>query len=139
MTLHLVKMAVGVKSIDHLAAVQSRRMPVDGKPLHVRTRNMPRRADAILDGGSIYWVIKGYIRARQRILGLDRKTDAEGRSYCEIRLDRELVKTQLIPRKPQQGWRYLEEAGAPGDLSSGDMDASLPPEMAAELRELGLL
>jgi len=139
MTLHLVKMAVGVKSIDHLAAVQSRRMPVDEKPFHVRTRNMPRRADAILDGGSIYWVIKGYIRARQRILGLDRKTDAEGRSYCEIHLDRELVKTQLIPRKPQQGWRYLEEAGAPGDLSSGDMDASLPPEMAAELRELGLL
>lgn len=140
MALHLVKMAVGIDSIDHLSAAQKKRMTSrKGKLLRMRTRNTPQRADALLDGGSIYWIIKGHIRARQPILGVDRKTDADGRSYCEIHLDPTLVKTQLYPRKPQQGWRYLEATDAPGDLGSGGTDASLPPEMAAELRALGLL
>jgi len=140
MSLHLVKMAVGIEDLDHLAAVQKKRMGSrKGKPLRMRTRNTPQRTEPLLDGGSIYWIVKGYIRARQCILGIDRKTDDEGRSYCEIQLDPTLVKTQLYPRKPQQGWRYLEADAAPADLSSSGADADLPPEMAAELRELGLL
>ncbi|MEQ9042658.1 MAG: DUF1489 domain-containing protein [Alphaproteobacteria bacterium] len=140
MPLHLVKMAVGVESVDHLAAIQKkRRKATKAKYLRIRTRNMPRRVDELVDGGSMYWIIKGYVRARQRILAVIRKEEAEGRPYCEIRLDPELIKTQLYPRKPQQGWRYLEDGDAPADLTAAGTDENLPPEMAAELRELGLL
>ncbi len=139
MPLHLVKMAVGIESIDHLAAIQKKRKSSKTKGLRTRTRNMPRRADELLDGGSMYWIIKGYVCIRQRILGIERKKEIEGRHYCEIRLDPTLVRTQLYPRKPQQGWRYLEDADAPADLSAAGTDENLPPEMAAELRELGLL
>lgn len=140
MPLHLVKMAVGIEDVDQLAVVQKKRMAsARAGRVCIHTRNTPSRRDELLDGGSIYWIIKGYIRARQRLCGLDRKADEEGRRYCEIWLDSKLVRTQLYPRKPQQGWRYLEEGGTPADLDSGGLDDSLPPEMAAELRGLGLL
>ncbi|MCE2510882.1 MAG: DUF1489 domain-containing protein [Alphaproteobacteria bacterium] len=140
MPLHLVKMAVGVDNVDHLATIQKKRkQSAKAKRLRVRTRNMPRRVEELLDGGSMYWIIKGYVRVRQRILAVERKQEAEGRSYCEIWLDPALVRTQLYPRKPQQGWRYLDDADAPADLGDTGMDENLPPEMAAELRELGLI
>ncbi len=73
-----------------------------------RTRNMPRRAVEILDGGSIYWIIQGEVRVRQRILGLDPGVDGEGVRFCLIRLHPELVETVRMPHRPMQGWRYLE-------------------------------
>lgn len=133
-------MAVGIESVDHLAAIQKKRKQSSkAKDLRARTRNTPRRTHELLDGGSMYWIIKGYVRIRQRILAIERKEGAEGRHYCEIWLDPTLVRTQLYPRKPQQGWRYLAHADAPADLSAAGTDENLPPEMAAELRELGLL
>ena len=87
----------------------------------------------------MYWIIKGHVRVRQRILAIERKQETEGRHYCEIWLDPTLVRTQLYPRKPQQGWRYLDNVNAPADLSVVGTDENLSPEMAAELRKLGLL
>ncbi|MBT5459163.1 MAG: DUF1489 domain-containing protein [Rhodospirillaceae bacterium] len=145
MTVHLVKMAVGIESFEHLTDVQADRVrraeETDGKGvLRHLTRNTPRRSDEVLDGGSIYWIIKGYIRAHQRITGFGEATGRNGRPRCALILDPKLVRTELLPHKPIQGWRYMEPAGVPEDLTSRAMEkTSLPDEMAAELRALGLL
>lgn len=147
MTVHLVKMAVGIDDLDHLRAVQTRRIAEarrnggKGRLRHL-TRNAPRRDKEVLDGGSIYWIIKGYIRARQRIIGVEEATGRSGRKRCALILETELVRTVLTPHKPIQGWRYMEDAAAPDELDDGELDprdASLPPQLAAELRALGLL
>lgn len=145
MPLHMVKMAVGIDSLDHLAAVQKQRRAAlkaeRGKPILIhKTRNYPKRAEEILAGGSMYWIVKGFVRVRQRILGLERTKDAEGKPRCEIRLDPKLVRTVPMAHKPMQGWRYLEDRDVPKDLTGrGDATADMPPEMLAELRKLGLL
>ena len=145
MALHMLKMAVGIETLGHLAQVQKQRMARaeggDGASgLRHFTRNAPRRSREILDGGSIYWIIKGAIRVRQRILGISRGTDAEGRRYCALSLDPALVRTIPRPNKALQGWRYLENSNAPMDLDAGDeMTGDMPAEMVAELRTLGLL
>jgi hypothetical protein len=147
MTVHLLKMAVGIESVDHLRAVQrqrlarARREGGTGDLRHL-TRNMPKRDAEALDGGSMYWVIKGYIRVRQRLLGFDRVTGEDGRKRCALILDPDLVLTELQPQKPIQGWRYLEPEAAPADSAAGDvpdLEAAMPPDMAAELRALGLI
>ncbi|MGE5270223.1 MAG: DUF1489 family protein [Thiohalocapsa sp.] len=144
--LHLLKMAVGVASLDELREVRARRIAQLGGSW-VYTRNRPRRAEAVLSGGSLYWVIRGQIRVRQRLTGFDAKRDDKGRPYCLIAVDPELVPT--VPRawRPFQGWRYLSPADAPPDLSAGALlhtgeaagDAPLPARLVAELRALGLL
>ena len=147
MTVHLLKMAVGVESLDHLRALQRKRLAQAGQPggtgdLRHFTRNMPKRDAEVLDGGSIFWVMKGYIRVRQRIVGFDRVTREDGRKRCAFILDPKLVQTELQPQKPIQGWRYLETDAAPPDLGQGgpsEVDSAMPPEMAAELRGLGLI
>jgi hypothetical protein len=141
----MLKMAVGIDSIGHLAQVQKRKMArakdAPGvSPLRHFTRNAPKRSREILDGGSIYWIIKGAIRVRQRIVAIDRGTDGEGRRYCALGLDPTLIRTVPRPNKALQGWRYLENSGAPIDLDAGDeMTGDMPAEMVAELRTLGLL
>jgi len=141
MTVHLLKLAVGAESVDSMARWQAQRLSETGRLFH-RTRNYPRRAEEVLYGGSMYWIVKGFVRVRQRITHLERASDSEGRPCCLIHLDPELVRTELQPRRPHQGWRYLDPEHAPrdarGGLAEGDDDEP-PPEMAAELRELGLL
>jgi hypothetical protein len=102
---------------------------------------MPKRAAEILTGGSLYWIIQGQIRVRQRIHGLDPGVDGEGVRFCLIRLDAGLVETVRRPARPMQGWRYLEEADAPPDLSAGLKDEvdEMPPQLVRELKSLGLL
>ncbi len=148
MTVHLLKMAVGIDSVDHLATVQSQRLERASAPggtgdLRHFTRHAPRRADQVISGGSMFWIIKGYVRVRQNILGIERvegHDGHEGRKRCALILDPELVKTELSPHKPLQGWRYFDPAGAPPDMTlSAPVESSIPPDMAAELRELGLL
>lgn len=142
--LHLVKMAVGIESLHHLKAVQKKRLEVNldaglGPLVQFVTRNRPTRAAEVLDGGSMYWIIKGSIRVRQRILGLDPVIDHEGRKACAIRFDPELIETEAQPYKPIQGWRYLAPEEAPPDRA-GDTDSdNMPPAMRAELKALGLL
>jgi hypothetical protein len=143
-------MAVGIDSLDHLAEVQKQRRArleaERGKPILIhKTRNTPKRAAEIVGSGgggagSIYWIVKGFIRVRQRILGFERSTDREGKPYCEIRLDPKLVRTVPLAHKPIQGWRYLEDADKPADLTGKQaLAAEMPPEMMTQLRELGLL
>lgn len=138
MTVHLLKVAVGVESIDHIRQWQASRVRQHGRLRHV-TRMSPRRASEVVDGGSIYWIVKGAIRVRQRILGIEDVVTPDGRK-CGLLLDPDLVPTEPVPRRPHQGWRYLEVGDAPADL--GDVAPGLqemPAEMIAELRELGLL
>ena len=142
--LHLIKLAVGIKDVAHLAGIQERRLSDsiaagNGPRLFHVTRNVPRRSAELLDGGSIYWVIRGRIRVRQRLLDVESDTDGEGRRYCRLMLAPELVETQQWPHRAIQGWRYLPADAAPPDLLRTDAEAGLPPEMAEELRELGLL
>jgi len=134
--LHLLKLAVGVEDLDHLRRVRAARAIEHGASW-VYTRNHPRRAPEVLAGGSIYWVIRGQIRVRQRVTGFRSERDDSGRRYCLIEVDDKLVPTLVRPRRPFQGWRYLSLEDAPADRS----DAGEPPcdRMLAELRSLGLI
>jgi len=137
---HLVKLCVGAESVEDLARWQAARIAEDPatQPRHV-TRMGPKRAADLLAGGSLYWVIRGAIMVRQRILALDPVTGADGIGRCAIRLDPALVRTVAAPRRPFQGWRYLAPADAPRDLPQPRRgEAALPPGLAEALAEFGL-
>lgn len=138
--LHLLKMAVGVADLDELHRIRAQRRAERGGDW-VYTRNRPRRAAEVLAGGSIYWVIRGQVRVRQRITGLRGDHDENGRSYCLIEVDAALVPTEMRPWRAFQGWRYLTPADAPADLGRPGFDQGAPPPAAmfAELRALGLI
>jgi len=142
-TVHLVKLCVGVETIQDLLGWQEERLRERKKkkqPLelvHV-TRMMPKRIDELLDGGSLYWVIKGHIAARHRLLDI-RQVTKNGTPHCGIVYDPELIQTERRFRSPFQGWRYLETGDVPPDaraLKGGD---DLPEALKIELAELGLL
>jgi len=145
MTLHLLKLCVGVDDLSQLADWQTMRLSQLRKAgkapdLWHRTRQTPRRRDDLLDGGSLYWVIKGVIQARQRILDLRAVRGDDGIDRCDIILDPQLVPTRPHPRRAFQGWRYLDGNDAPKDidLSSEGLE-EMPQKMRAELLELGLI
>jgi hypothetical protein len=144
-SLHIVKLAVGIRDVDHLAEVQIRRLADirarlggEAKLWH-KTRHGPRRGRELLDGGSMYWVVKGRIAVRQRLLGFETDADEEGRRLCHILLDPVLVPTVSRRHRAFQGWRYLKAADAPADQPEGRREHDFPPALAEELRELGLL
>lgn len=139
--LHLTKLAVGVRDIDHLRDLQAVRQET-APPLRHRTRNFPRRRDEILEGGSIYWVVSGSLLARQRILDIIEDHWDDGSACAGLILDPTLVPLQGRPTKPFQGWRYLAPEAAPPDRAGlgpilGIDD--LPPAMRRELASLCLL
>ena len=145
MTLHLIKLSVGVESIDHLADIQAARLQArrdqgeEPRLFHV-TRMWPRREPELLDGGSIYWVIKRAIRCRQRLLGFEETMNSRGRPACALVLDPEIVPVEPRDSRAFQGWRYLAAGDAPKDLDgAGRQLTDLPPELADELRGLGLI
>jgi hypothetical protein len=145
MTLHLVKLCVGVREPKELTQWQKQRRAerrAKGGPdgtFHV-TRNTPKRGEEIAAGGSLYWVMAGVIKARQRITGFKSITDKDGTPRCRIMLHSKVVPVVPTPMRAFQGWRYLEEKDAPRDLATlGKEAAKLPPKMVAELRALGLL
>ncbi|MCG8596265.1 MAG: DUF1489 domain-containing protein [Kiloniellales bacterium] len=139
MALNLIKLAVGAEDLESVARFQARRRRELGRLLHF-TRMMPRRRDELLDGGSIYWVIRGLVRARQRILGIEAATDREGRAMTALVLDPELIRTEPRSQRAFQGWRYLTAEQAPRDLGQAvDGLEEMPPDMIAELRALGLI
>ena len=138
--LNLIKLCVGVDEPAQLRAWQTKRMAETGNaaPVHV-TRMWPKRGDELLDGGSIYWVMRGLIRARQRIAGLQSVTGSDGLKRCAIQLDPELVLTEIVPRRPFQGWRYLQGGDAPADLlSTAQSDTRLPVDLQTALAEIGV-
>ncbi len=145
MTLHLVKLCVGAASIEELNAWQKGRVAAQRKageqvhPFHTTFQTPKRQAD-LLDGGSLFWVIKGVIQVRQRLLGFEDGHKPDGSRCCLILLDAALVPVRPVPRRAFQGWRYLDAADAPADLGRGEKDiATLPPKMRRDLAELGLL
>lgn len=139
--MHLIKLSVGTESVEDLAQWQAQRhvQTDDGLPRHV-TRMWPRREKAVLDGGAIYWVIKGVIQARQRIIRFDEVIREDGIRRCAIVLDPEIVRTAPALRRPFQGWRYLDPKDAPPDLANArSSDDDLPPDLSARLAEIGVL
>lgn len=139
-SLNLIKLSVGSESVDAIAAWQASRRATspDGSYAHV-TRMWPRRADELLDGGSIYWVVQGVVLARQRILELREMIGGDGITRCGIVLDPAIVRTEAMAKRPFQGWRYLTDADAPGDLDErSDRGPDLPPRMRAALAEIGV-
>jgi hypothetical protein len=136
MALHLIKLCVGAETPDDLRRRREWRIAQGQRPM-VHTRQTPKRADEVLDGGSLYWVFKGQVLIRQRVLTIE--TLGEGRNRrCEILLDDELVRTAPQPRRPFQGWRYFEAKDAPPDIEAGADGEAIPQELAKELRELGV-
>ena len=145
MPLHLIKLCVGCESVRELEGWIRRRLKDKRKrgekPEHIhRTRMMPKRAAELIDGGSLYWVIRGEIACRQRILDVRPFRDREGTGRCALVLDRKVVLVEPRSFRAFQGWRYLAPRDAPRDLEKAAPGAAVMPEkMRRELRELGLM
>jgi hypothetical protein len=145
MPLHLIKLSVGTDSVadlEHWIKLKLKERKSRGQKaerVHT-TRMVPKRAEELTAGGSIFWVIKGQIMCRERILAITPFTDKDGIHRCKLVLDPKCVLVEPRPRQAFQGWRYLEDKEAPRDLAKAAPGAAaMPEEMRRELRELGLL
>ncbi|MGS4883528.1 DUF1489 family protein [Roseibium sp. MB-4] len=144
MTLHLVKLCVGADSVESLQAwidfrvEQARAAGLGARTTHT-TRMVPTRRDELLDGGSLYWVIKGKIQARQHLLDIRPFTDDAGVKRCDLVLEPRLILTQYQPKRPFQGWRYLKAEDAPKDIRAGGDVQNMPDSMRRDLTELCLI
>lgn len=146
MPLHLIKLCVGAESIEDLATWQAGRLKAQKaagiKPhLFHTTFQRPKRESDLLDGGSLYWVIKGVIQCRQRLTGFGEGQKDNGSPCCLLLLDKTIVPVRPTPRRAFQGWRYLTADDAPPDLKGGNGGdlAAMPPMLKKQLAELGLL
>lgn len=143
MALHLIKLSVGPESLADFEGWQRHRLSEqrrNGAPpelMHI-TRQTPKRAEELLDGGSIYWVIKGWLCARQQLLEL-RPITYNGTPHCGLVYAPEVVRVRPRLHRPFQGWRYLNGKDAPPDLAKGSAEADLPEDMRRALSESGLL
>ena len=142
--LHLVKLSVGSESVESLQQWQSDRALEraaagrDARPMHI-TRMRPKRGAELLAGGSIYWVIKRNIIARQRLIGLESVTGQDGIERCAIILDPALIRVDPRPKRPFQGWRYLTAEDAPPDLDDeGEVLADMPGDLREALSSFGV-
>jgi len=145
MTVHLIKMSVGVEDVPHLERIQAQRLAEaerQGRPpelMHI-TRNTPRRAADVLKGGSIYWVVKRFIRVRQPIADIRPFEGREGKMSCALVLEPGLIRTEIRSFRAFQGWRYFAAEDAPPDApETPDGSDDMPAELAVELKGLGLL
>jgi hypothetical protein len=145
MTLHLIKLCVGAESLADLREWMAARMDEAKRrgspPRHAHvTRMAPKRAADVLDGGPLYWVIKGQISARQQVLALEPFVDSDGIGRCRLWLDRAVVAVAPRPMRPFQGWRYFEAKSAPPDIDETQPGfADMPEALRRELAGLGLL
>lgn len=141
MTMHLIKLCVGADSITDLTNWQAQRLKDMKRAkqtpelIHI-TRHMPKRAEEVLDGGSLYWVIKGYICARQQLLEL-RPITYNGTPHCGLVYDKELIRVVPRAHRPFQGWRYFDPKSAPKDMAANSAD--MPEKLQRELAAIGLL
>ncbi|BAF88827.1 MULTISPECIES: DUF1489 family protein [Azorhizobium] len=144
MPLHLLKLCVGATSVADLEdwiaerLDEKRRLGLAVEQVHT-TRMVPTRVDELLDGGSLYWVIKGEVACRQKLTDVRPFVDADGIRRCHLVLDPAVLKVAPRPSRPFQGWRYLKAQEAPADLREGTGGEELPEEMRRELRALGLM
>lgn len=139
--INLVKLCVGADTVEDLANWQAHlRALHPGRPPHHVTRMWPKRSADLLNGGSLYWVIKGVIQVRQKIVDLQEVRGEDGIRRCAIVLDDTLAHTQPAPRRAFQGWRYLTPQDAPADLpQTRATEDPLPPELSAALADIGVL
>jgi hypothetical protein len=138
--INLVKLCVGCDRVEELEAWQVSRAAGQARyqPRHV-TRMWPRAEKKILNGGSLYWVFKGFILARQKFIRLDEVIGNDGIRRCGIVMERALIRTEAVPRRPFQGWRYLKPGETPRDLpESRQSEDELPHELSAALAEIGI-
>ncbi len=142
--INLVKLCVGIDTLEQLENYRADQSDlagvngVDDLTTHV-TRMWPKRADQLLRGGSLYWVIKGVILARQRILRFDERIGGDGIRRCAIIMEPRVIRTQAAARRPFQGWRYLQIADSPPDLAARrDFEDELPADLSRALAEIGL-
>jgi hypothetical protein len=143
MALHLIKLCVGAESVEDMRAWSRQRAAENAKGPHGKanvhvTRMFPKAAQDVLAGGSLYWVIKGIVLIRQRVIDLKPVRDKDGIERCAIVLDPKIVDTEAQPRRAFQGWRYLKPDDAPPDLKKG-ASRRAPPELRAKLALLGLM
>ena len=140
-TINLIKLSVGSDSVEDIENWQRHRSKqrIDGQYYHL-TRMWPRREKELLNGGSIYWVVKGVVQVRQRVLALEEIIGDDGIRRCALVLDPELIRTSPAIKRPFQGWRYLTPQDAPADLGTARQnDDTLPPELAGALADIGVL
>ncbi len=140
-SINLIKLCVGAESVESQIAWQAttRAKTVDGLPRHV-TRMWPKRSAELLNGGSLYWVIKGQVLCRQRIVRLDEVIGNDGIRRCGIVFDPDIIRTQSALRRPFQGWRYLRPQDAPPDLPIARSSEDILPEgLNRALAEIGVL
>ena len=145
MPLHLIKLAVGCESVKHLKTRVAERMQhakQKGLPrhhIHI-TRMMPKREEELLAGGSLYWVIRGEISAREKLIAIEPFRDRDGIGRCRLIMQPKVIAVSPRPMRPFQGWRYLAESDVPPDLGKTATGvAAMPEPLRRELRELGLL
>lgn len=144
MALNLIKLCVGAESVEDLEEwiamrLEDKRRRGEPPEQHHVTRMVPKRIEELLDEGSLYWVVKGMVQCRQKLLDIRPFVDAEGISRCRLVLEPTVVRTEWQPRRPFQGWRYLRPEDAPADVSAGSGTGDLPDHLRRELTELGLL
>ncbi len=144
MPLHLIKLCVGCDSVEDLEGwiageLEEKRGKGAAAEDDHTTRMVPKRVDELVDGGSLYWIIKGGVQCRQRLTDIRPFTDAEGIGRCRLILDPQVIRTEWQPRRPFQGWRYLDAKDAPADLAGAGTGEELPLALRRELTELGLL
>lgn len=138
-------MAAGCESLadlQHWIDLEVRKYKGIGEASSIHTRNFPKRAGELLDGGSVFNIMRSVIQCRRRVLDIRELKGDDGRPVCQILLEPQLMRVEPLAHKPFQGWRYLEPAKAPKDiglLRRGANDDEMPAEMAEELRKLGLL
>ncbi|MEF2550209.1 DUF1489 family protein [Aurantimonas sp. A2-1-M11] len=144
MPLHLIKLCVGIGSVEELEEHVAARLAaarLQGRAVeqaHV-TRMVPKRIDELLDDGSLYWVIKGQVQVRQRLVAVQPFKDADDVGRCRLVLEPTFARTAWQPRRPFQGWRYLKPQDAPRDIGTGESgEGDLPVDMQRELIDLGL-
>ncbi len=141
-SLHLLRTAVQIPDMHRLHEVQKNHQIAtnEGVTVVATTRRMPQRWEQLLDGGSIYWIIKHRIACRQEIRDIQQKDDKAGGSYCQFLLNPQIIKVHPRPKRAFQGWRYLEGWDAPKDIGPFNPDEDgMPEEMEKKLRDLGVL
>ena len=128
--IHLVKLAVGADSLEDLLTWERQRT---GDMSYIHTRHRPTRWEELINGGSLYWVIKGVILCRREIVSFEFDEKA---NHWIVGLRSKNILTEAQPRRPFQGWRYLKASDVPRDLTEAEAD--LPPDMMKALKEAGV-
>ncbi len=141
--LHILKVAAGVSSLEHLNQVVDHYSYTDaelGHIMHMSSRNTPKRMDEVLDGGSVFWIIKRAIVARAELVAIRQIVREDGKKGCQMCIRPHVIPTIPQPKRGFQGWRYLKPEDAPKDLTQAAGDPGKgSPELAMELKDLGLL